>query len=74
MHRALHPRHSVAQLYLPRKRGGRGLVSTEDCVDQETTGLPSYIAGSGERLLSVARKGMNAPKESCDRERKGYRR
>ena len=73
MQRALHPRHSVAQLYLPRKRGGRGLVSTEDCVDQATTGLPSYIAGSGERLLSVAQKGMNAPKGSCDEFKKRQR-
>ena len=33
-------------------------MSTEDCVDQSTIGLTSYVAGSGERLLSTAWKGM----------------
>ena len=32
MYRALHPRDTVARLYVPRKEGGRGLVAIEDCV------------------------------------------
>ena len=30
---ALHPKSDVGRLYTPRKEGGRGLISIEDCVD-----------------------------------------
>ena len=30
---ALHPKSDVDRLYIPRKEGGRGLISTEDCVE-----------------------------------------
>ena len=30
---ALHPKSDVDRLYIPRKEGGRGLISIEDCVD-----------------------------------------
>ena len=33
MHKALHPRDNADRLYVPRKEGGRGLVSIEDNVD-----------------------------------------
>ena len=33
MYKALHPRDSVERLYLPREKGGRGLISVEDCID-----------------------------------------
>ena len=42
MYGALHARDSVARIYLPRKKGGRGLISIEDCVDQAVIGLSSY--------------------------------
>ena len=29
---ALHPKSHVDRLYIPRKAGGRGLISIEDCV------------------------------------------
>ena len=29
-----HPRDCVKRLYVPRKEGGRGLISIEDCVNQ----------------------------------------
>ena len=29
---ALHPKSDVDRLYIPRKEGRRGLISTEDCV------------------------------------------
>ena len=32
IYRALHPELDVDRLYVPRKRGGRGLTSIEDCV------------------------------------------
>jgi len=35
MNGCMHTRSNVARLYLPRKEGGRGLISTEDCVNKE---------------------------------------
>ena len=32
MYGALHPKSDVDRLYIPRKEGGRGLISIEDCV------------------------------------------
>ena len=32
---ALHPKSDVDRLYIPRKEGGRGLISIEDCVELE---------------------------------------
>ena len=58
MHNALHPRDSVAKLYLPRKEGGRGLLSVEDCVDLAILGLENYIQKSNERLITSARRDL----------------
>ena len=63
MYNALHPRDSVARLYLPRKIGGGGLISIEDCVDQASIGLANYIAESNERLLTAARRGTSTRQE-----------
>ena len=30
---ALHPKSDVGRLYIPRKEGGRGVISIEDCVE-----------------------------------------
>ena len=52
---ALHPKSDVDRLYIPRKEGGRGLISTEDCVESAITGLEVYIHGSEERLIQAAK-------------------
>ena len=52
---ALHPKSDVDRLYIPRKEGGRGLISTEDCVELAITGLEVYVHGSEERLIQAAR-------------------
>ena len=39
IYNALHLRDSVARSYLPRKLGGRGLCSVEDCVELARLGL-----------------------------------
>ena len=52
----LHPRSDVDRLYAPRKDEGRGLITTEDCVELVVEGLEVYVYGSEERLLqTVAR-------------------
>ena len=42
MHKALHPRDDVDRLYVSRKKGGRGLASTEDSVDTSIQRLEDY--------------------------------
>ena len=52
---ALHPKSDVDILYIPRKEGGRGLISIEDCVELAIRGLKVYVHESEERLIQVAR-------------------
>ena len=54
MYGALHPKSDVDRLYIPRKDGGRGLISIEDCVELAIRGLEVYVHGSGERLIQAA--------------------
>ena len=56
IYRALHPKSDVDRLYIPRKEGGRGLISIEDCVELAITGLEVYVHGSKERLTKAARE------------------
>ena len=51
---AFHPKSIVDRLYIPRKEGGRGLISIEDCVELTIRGLEVYVHGSEERLIQVA--------------------
>ena len=52
---ALHLKSDVDRLYIPRKEGGRGLISIEDCVELAVRGLEVYVHGSEERLIQAAR-------------------
>ena len=52
---ALQPKSDVDRLYIPRKEGGRGLISTEDCVELAIRGLEVYVHGSEARLIQAAR-------------------
>ena len=51
MNRMYHPQSDVHRLYLPRKEGGRGLLSIQDCVENEENSLSIYAASSTEWLL-----------------------
>ena len=48
---ALHPKSDVDRLYMPRKEGGRGLISIEDCVESAIRGLEVSVHRSEERLI-----------------------
>ena len=68
---ALHPNLDVDRLYIPRKEGGRGLISIEDSVELAIRCLEVYVHASGERLIQAARgdkidglKAANALKRS----------
>ena len=51
---ALHPKSDVDSIYLPRKEGGRGLISIEDCVELAIRGLKVHFHGSEDRLIQTA--------------------
>ena len=55
MHKALHPRHDVDRLYVPRKEGGRGLASIEDSVDPSIQRLEVYIEKHERGLITAVR-------------------
>ena len=52
---ALHLQSDVDKLYIPRKEGGRVLISIEDCVGWAIRVLEMYVHGSGERLIQATR-------------------
>ena len=62
---ALHRKSDVDRLYIPRKEGGKGLISTEDCDMLPIRGLEVYVHGCEERLIQAARgdkiDGFDAP-------------
>ena len=55
IYRALHPKSDVDRLYIPRKEGGRSLISIEDCVELAIRGLEVYVHGSEGRLMQATR-------------------
>ena len=52
---ALHPKSDVDRLYIPRKEGGRDLISIKDCVELAIRGLEVYVHGSEEKLIQADR-------------------
>ena len=52
-----HQKGDVDRLYLPRKDGGRGIISVEDCVKSEEKNLKVYVRNSKERLMKEVAKG-----------------
>ena len=50
---AFHIRSSALRLYMKRKEGGRGLISTLECMKGEVSGLSEYVRGSEEWMLKV---------------------
>ena len=52
---ASHTKSDVARLYTAKEKGGRGLISIEDCVKLAIRSFGVYIHGSEERLIQTAR-------------------
>ena len=48
MHGAFHPKSDIDRLYLPREKGGRGLISCETCIRSEENSLGWYIENAVE--------------------------
>ena len=55
MYGTLHPKSDVDRLYIPRKEGGRSLISFENCVELAIRGLEVYVHESEEKLIQAAR-------------------
>ena len=51
INKELHPRSDVARIYVSRTKGGRGLISCENCVKGEENNLSWYIKNSREIFL-----------------------
>ena len=62
IYRGIHPRSYVGRLYIPRSDGGRGLVSVEDCVNEEKCNLAKYATQSKEALVKTAVAELNLEK------------
>ena len=58
MNRMLHPKADVDRIYLPRKSGGRGLMSAEDTVQLETMNMQKYLLSKKDTLSEIAYAGM----------------
>ena len=54
-----HKKGDIDRLYLPRKEGGRGIISVEDCVKMEEKNLVKYVINSKERLFGVIKEGLS---------------
>ena len=65
MNGGLHLRNCVARLYAPRKLGGRGLISVEDCANQARLSLERYVQSSEEDLLKVVREEVTGSQETA---------
>ena len=50
IYRVLDSKSDVDRLYIPRKQGGRGLLTIEDCVEFAIRGLEVSVHGSDERF------------------------
>ena len=55
IHKALHPRDNVERLYISRKEEGRGVTSSENCIDASMQQLEDYIEKHRERLIIATR-------------------
>ena len=55
MHNVLHPKSNVDHLYIPRKKGGRGLQGIKEAVKVTNLGLQNNVKESRERLLTAAK-------------------
>ncbi|CAB4021725.1 Hypothetical predicted protein [Paramuricea clavata] len=63
---ALHPRSDIHRSYLPREKGGRGLISCEGCIRIEENSLGWYVKNSVEPLLQQVAKTGVIETERCE--------
>ena len=72
IHGVFHPRSDIDRLYVPRKRGGTGLIGCEDCVRAEENNVAWYIKNAVEPLLLEVRRSGMIKTEDC-KDKKHYK-
>jgi hypothetical protein len=55
VHRQYHPRTDIDHLYVPRKRGGRGLMQVEGAYIAETLSLVEHVESKEDPLIQIVR-------------------
>ena len=65
IHGALHPKSDVDRIYVPRGKGGRGLLGCEGCIRAEENSLGWYSNHSREQLLQLTKDSKVIETESC---------
>ena len=75
MYKMHHPRADTERLYIPRNRGGRGLLQLEMNLKSSTIGLCEYLHETNDPLLEIA-KGHDENKKlfSIKKEANKYKR
>ena len=58
----LHPRLCADRLYIQRSNGRRGLISLEDCVEEEKCRIGKHSAQIKEALVKIAIAELNLKK------------
>ena len=65
MYGMLHPKSNVARIYVPRRSGGRGLISCENCIRAEENSIGDYIRNSIEPFLKKVAEEKIIETETC---------
>ena len=52
-HHMHHPKADVDRLYLPRKRGGRGMIQLEMAYKTTTTAMSMYLSNTTDWMLNL---------------------
>ena len=72
INKEFHPKSDIDRLYVPRKKGGRGLISCKNCIASEENNLGWYVKNKVEPLL-IAVKRQGTIKTDDAIEPKGYK-
>ena len=62
MLRAFFPRDDVDRLYVSRKEGEKGFISTENSVEVSIQRLEGWVEKRGERLITATRNNTDTPR------------
>ena len=65
MNGAFHPKSDINRIHIPRKRGGRGLISAESCIRREKNSMGWCVKHSVELFLDCVRAGNIIETADC---------
>ena len=65
LYKALHPRADVDRLYVPRKVGGRGLLSVSNVVQVEMSALATYVGGHEDLIMTKVKQYLFMEQGKC---------